>query len=84
MDITLNGQAHRVSEGATVAMLLQQLVIDPRRVAVEVNVAIVKRQDYETTALQAGDRVEIVHLVGGGAEKAGARHKLQDTSGFVP
>ncbi len=80
MDIVLNGQAHRVSEGATVAMLLQQLVIDPRRVAVEVNVAIVKRKDYETTALQVGDQVEIVHLVGGGAEKADTRCKLQDAS----
>ncbi len=67
MDIILNGQTHQVPEGATVATLLQRLGVDGRRVAVEVNVTIIKRSTYETTVLRDGDRVEIVHLVGGGA-----------------
>lgn len=69
MEIALNGQTHQVPEGATVATMLQQLGIDARRVAVEVNVTIIKRSAYETTVLRPGDRVEVVHLVGGGADR---------------
>jgi len=42
------------------------LHIDPRRVAVELNMEILPKADYETTALSDGDRIEIVHFVGGG------------------
>jgi sulfur carrier protein len=45
---------------------LESLGIDPRRVAVELNTDIVSKSAYETTILQDGDRMEIVHFVGGG------------------
>lgn len=67
MDITLNGKPRRV-EGAspTIAQLLDLEGLRARRVAVEVNGEIVPRGRHETHALRAGDRVEIVHALGGG------------------
>ena len=51
----------------TLASLLQRLDIDPRRVAVEHNLTVVKRARYEDTLVTDGDRVEIVNFVGGGS-----------------
>ncbi len=67
MDITLNGAARRI-EGAspTIAHLLQAEGLGERRVAVEVNGEIVPKGSHDKHLLQAGDRVEIVHALGGG------------------
>ena len=62
----LNGDAHEVAQPLTVADLLAQLDIDPRRVAVEHNLIVLKRDTFGTTMLQEGDTVEIVNFVGGG------------------
>jgi sulfur carrier protein len=64
--ITLNGDAHELAESLTVAALLAQLEIDPRRVAVEHNLIVLKRDRFETTIVRDGDAVEIVNFVGGG------------------
>ena len=72
MQITLNGDAHEVAEPLTVAGLLAQLDIDPRRVAVEHNLIVLKRDTFGTTTLRDGDTVEIVNFVGGGSEWPGA------------
>ena len=64
--ITLNGDAHEVAQLVTVADLLAQLDIDPRRVAVELNLIVLRRDTFSTTLLQEGDAVEIVNFVGGG------------------
>jgi sulfur carrier protein len=64
--ITLNGDAHELAESLTVAALLAQLEIDPRRVAVEHNLIVLKRDRFETTMVRDGDAVEIVNFVGGG------------------
>jgi thiamine biosynthesis protein ThiS len=53
-----------------VAALLASLQIDPRRVAVELNLVVLKRATFETTIVQAGDSMEIVNFVGGGAPGA--------------
>ena len=66
--ITLNGDAHELAESLTVAALLAQLEIDPRRVAVEHNLIVLKRDRFETTVVQEGDAVEIVNFVGGGQD----------------
>lgn len=66
MKITLNGESATIAVDSTVAGLLQQLELQDRRVAVELNQDIVVRSAHETTRLQAGDRVEIVHAIGGG------------------
>lgn len=68
MEIVLNGESYAVAEGSTVLALLESLGIEPGRVAVEWNGAIVKRQAWGGTRLAAGDRVEVVHFVGGGCD----------------
>lgn len=66
MHITLNGDRYELGEPMTVSRLLARLGIDPRRVAVEHNLAVVKRAAYAATTVKAGDTVEIVNFVGGG------------------
>lgn len=66
MEITLNGAPRSLTTPHTVQQLLQAEGLLERRVAVEVNGAIVPRSRHESHALAAGDRVEIVHALGGG------------------
>ena len=66
MKIHLNGEEKQVSEGVTLAGLLDVLQIRPGRVVVELNREIVPREAYGSTFLNESDRVEIVHFVGGG------------------
>jgi thiamine biosynthesis protein ThiS len=64
--ITLNGEQHRLEQPVSVSALLQQLDIDARRVAVELNLAVVKKAAYDSSIIKDGDEVEIVNFVGGG------------------
>lgn len=66
MDIQLNGQRHHLPGPCTIAALLDQLGLAERRVAVERNGQIVPRGRHADTTLTAGDRIEIVHAIGGG------------------
>lgn len=66
MSVSVNGAALEVAEGVSVAALLEQLELDGRKVAVERNEEIVVRSTYRTTTLLPGDRIEIVHFIGGG------------------
>jgi sulfur carrier protein len=66
MQITVNGKPQDLESGATVAMLLEALGLDPRQLAVERNLELVPRGEHAATKLAAGDRVEVVTLVGGG------------------
>lgn len=65
MEIILNGESHATAENSVLG-LLRSLEIDPRRVAVELNLDILPKAEYETTLLNSGDKIEIVHFVGGG------------------
>ncbi len=56
----------RVAAGLTLSGLIAQLELDTRKVAVERNLEIVPRSAYDSTMLEAGDRLEIVHFIGGG------------------
>lgn len=69
MTIRLNGDPYELAAPLTVAALLAVLGIDARRVAVELNLVVVKRAAYDTTLIQAGDTMEIVNFVGGGAPR---------------
>jgi sulfur carrier protein len=64
--ITVNGQQREIEPGATVASLLRTLGLDLRGLAVERNLELVPRAAHAATVLEAGDRVEVVTLVGGG------------------
>ena len=66
LSITVNGSAMELPEGSTISDLLKILEIDSGRVAVEQNLEIVSREQYGSRAVSAGDRIEIVHFVGGG------------------
>jgi sulfur carrier protein len=66
--IQVNGESRGVSDGQTVAALLHELDIRVDRVAVELNLEILDRNDFNTRGLREGDRVEILSFIGGGAE----------------
>jgi sulfur carrier protein len=65
--IQLNGDPFELDGPTSVADLLKHLQIDERRVAVELNLVVLKRAAFGTTVVQAGDAMEIVNFVGGGA-----------------
>ncbi|WP_322978862.1 sulfur carrier protein ThiS [Pseudomonas sp. C11] len=66
MRIQLNGEPFELPDGQSVADLLVRLDLTGRRVAVELNLDIVPRSQHATTRLAEGDRVEVVHAIGGG------------------
>jgi len=66
MRIQLNGEPYEGSEAMTVAELLERLGVQQPRVAVELNLDILPKDEYAATRLKAGDKVEVVHFVGGG------------------
>lgn len=66
MTIKLNGDPHELSGPLSVSALLAQLDIDARRVAVELNLTVVKKAAYDSSVVSEGDEVEIVNFVGGG------------------
>ena len=67
MTITLNGEQSEVADRAAVTDLIATLGLKPERIAVEINGRIIRRSDWESITLVEGDKVEIVHFVGGGA-----------------
>lgn len=66
MIIRLNGESFEIAGPLSISALLAHLQIEPRRVAVEHNVTVIKRARYDSTMIQEGDEVEIVNFVGGG------------------
>ena len=66
MTIKLNGEPYELAGELSVSALLEQLAIDGRRVAVELNLTVLKRAVFDQTVIREGDEVEIVNFVGGG------------------
>ena len=66
IDVVINGQSRSIEEGTTISVLLDQLGLGERRVAVERNREIVPRASHASTVILAGDRLELVTFVGGG------------------
>lgn len=66
MRLTINGEERTLAEARDLAGLIATLGLDTRKVAVERNLEIVPRARYAATALAEGDRIEIVHFIGGG------------------
>jgi len=67
MKLTINGEITENIRAGTVRELLEELKVEPNRVAVEVNLTVVRRADYGQFRLNEGDVVEIVNFVGGGS-----------------
>jgi thiamine biosynthesis protein ThiS len=68
MKLIINGEDREFSSNLTVASLLDQLGMKPDRVAVELNRDLVQRDRWPSTQLSDGDKLEIVHFVGGGSK----------------
>jgi sulfur carrier protein len=66
MQILLNGELLGIADGLSIALLVEQLGLSGKRIAIEMNENIVPRSTYTSTFLNDGDRVEIVHAIGGG------------------
>jgi thiamine biosynthesis protein ThiS len=70
LQIKLNGEIHELAESCTLEDLVRELSLTPQRVAIELNQSVIRRDLWEQTILNEGDRVEIVHFVGGGVGEA--------------
>jgi sulfur carrier protein len=68
MELFVNGEAKTCAEASSLAEFIQQLGMKGDRVAVELNREIVPRAQWTDTQLHDGDRLEVVHFVGGGAD----------------
>ncbi|MCF8473775.1 MAG: sulfur carrier protein ThiS [Emcibacter sp.] len=66
IEIILNGDRHKIEQSTSLVVLLQNLKLDPLKVAVERNLEIVPKTTYQNVILLDGDRLEIVHFIGGG------------------
>ena len=66
MQIQVNGESRQVREEINVTGLLQDLQLDVERVAVEINLEILDRRDFDARILEEGDRIEIMSFIGGG------------------
>ncbi len=66
LSVTVNGEDKVVASDARLSDLVATLGLDPRKVAIERNLEIVPRSLYPATRLADGDRIEIVHFIGGG------------------
>ena len=70
MQVQINGELQEFEEPQSVHSIVTGLGLNPRKIAVERNLEIVPRSAYDRTAVAAGDRLEIVHFIGGGADPA--------------
>jgi thiamine biosynthesis protein ThiS len=66
MRLKINGEIYESVKASTLTELLEELGLAPGRVAVEVNMIVIKKADYESFRLSDGDNIEIVSFVGGG------------------
>ncbi|EAT15252.1 sulfur carrier protein ThiS [Desulfuromonas acetoxidans] len=66
MDITVNNQSRTVTQGQTLADLINDMKLDAARIAVEYNRDILTREQLAEVSLKEGDTIEIVNFVGGG------------------
>jgi thiamine biosynthesis protein ThiS len=66
LQIRVNGEQRDVAEGLTIAEMLGEMGLNPRKVAVERNLEIVPRSMLGQVRVEHGDAYEIVHFVGGG------------------
>lgn len=66
MQVTVNGESRAMTSALTIEDFLRNLGVDPRKVAVERNLEIVPKSTFGTVRIEDGDRLEIVHFIGGG------------------
>ena len=77
MRVQINGEAREVADELKLSDLVDQLSLAPERVAIELNQKIVRRNHWPATMLADGDRIEIVHFVGGGMQAQGRKLRVE-------
>jgi len=65
MQVILNGTSSTIS-ATTLGVLVSELKLERRTIAIELNRCVIPRSEYPTTPLQEGDQIEVVHMIGGG------------------
>jgi thiazole synthase len=83
MRVVINGENREISSSLSVAALLRDLGLDARKIALEHNLEIVPRSAYDQTVVADGDRLEIVHFIGGGDAKGDSDSDSDDDSWTV-
>ncbi len=88
MEIHLNDETREVPDNVSLQQLIANLNLAPERIAIEVNHNVIRRSHWPSTVLKEGDRVEIVHFVGGGApggrsRDAGGRGRWRRSQGDI-
>lgn len=68
MHVQVNGESRQVREESKVTDLLRDLQLNVERVAVEINLEILDRRDFDARTLEEGDRIEIMSFIGGGGD----------------
>jgi sulfur carrier protein len=76
VNVTVNGKARSIDGTPTLGEYLRQLGVNPLACAVERNGRVVKRDDFDGTPLADGDRLEVVRMMGGGAQTPGYNRAL--------
>jgi sulfur carrier protein len=66
MQVIINGEGHTFNDGILLSTLLTQLEISGKRIAVEINESIVPKSQHDATVIHQGDKIEIIHAIGGG------------------
>jgi thiamine biosynthesis protein ThiS len=79
LQIHVNGQLRDCASGSTVGDLLRELEITSERVAVELNLEIIDRKDFDVRGLRQGDRIEILSFIGGGGPVSGIKQRRGQT-----
>jgi len=69
LQVQINGEAREVADALKLSELVDELSLAPERVAIELNKKVVRRSQWAETMLADGDRIEIVHFVGGGDDR---------------
>lgn len=75
MRIQVNGESRDVEDHSSLLDLIAVLNLKAERLAIELNDNVVRRVDWERTVLRTGDKIEIVHFVGGGSVAFDSRGK---------
>lgn len=66
MRIQVNGQPREIADSLDLSQLIASLNLRPEQIAIELNQTVIRRVQWQSTILREGDKVEIVHFVGGG------------------
>jgi len=74
--VQINGEVREITDELKLSELVKELSLAPERVAIELNQKVVRRTHWPETMLAEGDRIEIVHFVGGGGTAGGIRQQI--------